>query len=102
MLTSGLRCWLFAFFAGIAAIDGGAVDSSLLVGTAPAYPATTVSIPVTARSLNAVVAAQFDVTFSPERAALANAIIGRAGSNHRVKSVEVAPGVRRVLVYSMN
>ena len=37
-----------------------AAAASLSVGSAPAYPGTTVSLPVTARSSNAVVAAQFD------------------------------------------
>jgi len=82
------------------ALEGA--GASLTIGSAPAYPGTTVSIPVLARTSNAVVAAQFDVTFSPTRASLGDAISGRAAANHRIKSVEIAPGIRRVLVYSMN
>jgi len=75
--------------------------ASLKIGSAPAYPGTTVSIPVVVASSNAV-AAQFDVSVPSTRASIGNGLIGRAGPDHRVRSIEVAPGVRRVLVYSMN
>jgi hypothetical protein len=75
--------------------------NTLSIGNAPAYPGTTVSVPAFVSSSNAV-AAQFDVAVSPARAGLGEALIGRAGSDHRVRSIEVAAGVRRVLVYSMN
>ena len=43
-----------------------------------------------------------DVAFNPARVSSGTALLGTSFSNHVIRSREVAPGVRRVLVYSRN
>lgn len=71
----------------------------LSVSSLPAYPGATVAVPVTLTRGTNVVAAQFDVAFDPNRASSASAL-PVAGSGQTVVSHEVAPGLRRVLVFS--
>ncbi len=73
----------------------------LSVGSAPAYPGATVSVPVSFIRATNVVAAQFDVAFDPSRVASGAAQTDPVSPRHTVLSREVAPGVRRVLVYSL-
>jgi hypothetical protein len=72
----------------------------LSVGSAPGYPATTVTVPVHLARATNVSAVQFDVAFNPGKVSLNSARLAGALSNHIVRSREMAPGVRRVLAYS--
>jgi hypothetical protein len=78
-----------------------AADTSLTVSSAPGYPGTSTPIPVLLRDSTNAVATQFDVTFNSSKVS-ADAAVNKAGAaNHIVKSREIAPGVRRVIAYSL-
>ncbi|HKQ40137.1 MAG TPA: cohesin domain-containing protein [Verrucomicrobiae bacterium] len=72
-------------------------QTSLSIGSQPAFPGATVNVPVNLTRATNVVAAQFDVTFDPSRASSGPAV---GDARQTVVSREVAPGVRRVLVFS--
>lgn len=76
-------------------------QNTLNVGNVPGYPGGMVSVPVSLRQPGGgAVAAQFDVAFSAGKVA-AGAPTGTVRlAHHTVKSREIAPGVRRTLVYS--
>ena len=74
-------------------------DTVLSIGSAPAYPGATLTLPVSLIRATNIVAAQFDVTFDPARVASGPALPEAAG-RQTVMSREIAPGVRRVLVFS--
>lgn len=69
----------------------------LSISSLPAYPGTAVNLPVNLARATNVVAAQFDVTFDPNRVAAGPA---PADARQTVLSREIAPGVHRVLVFS--
>jgi hypothetical protein len=76
-------------------------QSSLTIGNIPGYPGAQANAPVTLNRVTNVTAAQFDVSFdsarvSSEDPSLAPALVGRI-----IKSREVSPGVRRLLMYSL-
>src|SRR5688572_3166517 len=71
----------------------------LSIGSQTAYPGASVNVPVTFTRATNVVAAQFDVTFDPDRVASGPAVADQVG-RHVVLSREIAPGVRRVLMFS--
>src|SRR6266513_6110746 len=71
----------------------------LSVNSVPAYPGATVALPVSLTRATNVVAAQFDVAFDAGRVSSGSAV-PIAGLGQKVVSHEVAPGVRRVLVFS--
>lgn len=76
---------------------------SVSVGNAPGYPGGTVSVPVSLRQpAGNAVAAQFDVVFNVNKVSAAGAVGTVRLANHTVKSREIAPGIRRTLVYSLN
>ena len=78
-------------------------QTSLSVGNAPGYPGGTVSVPVGLRqSAGNAVAAQFDVAFNAGKVSAADSLGTARLANHTVKSREIAPGVRRTLVYSLS
>jgi hypothetical protein len=76
--------------------------ASLSVGITPGIPAGAASVPVSLRRATNAVAAQFDVSFNPARLAAGDAVPVTPLPNRIVRSRELAPGVRRVLVYSRN
>lgn len=69
----------------------------LSIGSLPAFPGATVNVPVNLARATNVVAAQFDVTFDPNRVSSGPAT---GDPRQTVVSREIAPGVRRVLVFS--
>ncbi len=77
-------------------------DTSLSVGSAPAYPGSTVSLPALLKGATNAVAAQFDLSFNENKVTSDGVIAGASLADHTVKSRLVAPGVRRVLIYSLN
>jgi Cohesin domain len=78
----------------------GFAQTSLSVGTVRGYPGLTVSVPVQIGKATNVTAAQFDVTYDPGKVTPADSVLGASLSNHVIRSREIAPGVRRVLLYS--
>ena len=73
----------------------------LSLGSLPAYPGSSVNVPVHLSRATNVVAAQFDISFDPDRVAAGPAFADPASaSRHTILSREIAPGVRRVLVFS--
>ena len=66
------------------------------------YPGQTATVPFFARKATNVVAAQFDLAYAPGHGTLREPVLAARHSNHVVRSREIAPGVRRVLVYSRN
>ncbi len=78
-------------------------QTSLSVGNVPGYPGTTVSVPVSLRQPpGGAVAAQFDVAFNAGKVSAGGSMATERLANHTVKSREIAPGVRRTLIYSLN
>ena len=78
-------------------------QTSLSVGTVPGYPGGMVSVPVSLRQpAGAAVAAQFDVAFNAGKITGSGPVGTVRLANHTIKSREIAPGVRRTLVYSLN
>ena len=69
----------------------------LSIGSLPAFPGATVNVPVNLARATNVVAAQFDVAFDPARVSSG---LAQGDSRQTVVSREIAPGVRRVLVFS--
>ena len=76
-------------------------QTSLSVGTVPAYPGTTVTVPMSLRQGSSAVAAQFDVAFNSSKVSALEPALGFRLTNHVLRSRQVAPGVRRVLIYSL-
>jgi hypothetical protein len=89
---------IFALLAVVTASHAGA-QPLLSIGSLPAYPGATVSVPVNLARATNVVAAQFDVGFDANRVSSGPAL-AVASSGQTVLSHEIAPGVRRVLVFS--
>ncbi len=87
---------IFALAAILIAADSQA-QPLLSLSSLPAYPGATVNVPVNFTRATNVVAAQFDVTFDPDRVSSGPAI---GDPRQSVVSREIAPGVRRVLVFS--
>ena len=58
-------------------------------------------MPVSVRQGSNAVAAQFDVAFNAGKASAVTALRGERLTNHVIKSRQVAPGVERVLIYSL-
>jgi hypothetical protein len=83
----------------LVAAGGLRAQPLLTVSSLPAFPGATVNVPVGLARATNVVAAQFDLAFDPSRVS-SGAAVPIAGSGQTVVSHEVAPGVRRVLVFS--
>ncbi len=77
-----------------------APDATIIVGNGRAFPGGATPIFVTARNDGEAVAAQFDVLFNTNKVSAGNAAATLA-SRKIVRSREIAPGVRRVLAYSL-
>jgi len=77
-------------------------DSSVAIGSARGYPNTTASAPVIFRKVTNVVAAQFDVSFDTSKVSSGDPVPGALLANQIVKSREIAPGIRRTLIYSLS
>jgi hypothetical protein len=77
-------------------------QTSLSVGNVPGYPGATVSVPVSLRQpAGSAAAAQFDVAFNAGKVSAGAPVATARLANHTVRSREIAPGVRRTLVYSL-
>ena len=77
-------------------------QTSVTVGHAPGYPGATVNLPVHLRQGSNVVAVQFDVAFHSGKVSALDALRGAQLTNHVFRSRQIAPGVERVLIYSLN
>jgi hypothetical protein len=75
--------------------------SLLSVDNAPGYPGATVPLTIRMAHTTNVVGAQFDLNFNPDKVASGPMLPGGGFSNNIVRSREVAPGVRRVIAYSL-
>lgn len=76
--------------------------AAISVGSSPAYPGLSLDVPVALSGTSNAVAAQFDVTFDPTRVISAAALPEPASDGQIVLSREIQPGVRRVLVFSLD
>lgn len=81
--------------------QAGLAQSSLNIGYTPGYPGNIVTVPLTARRMTNFTAVQFDVKYDPAKASVSGPVGTTAFSNHIVISRPVAPGVRRVIAYSL-
>ena len=77
-----------------------AADPSLTVANVRSLPGLTPEVPAIIRSVTNVVAVQFDLAYNATRVAALDALIGSAPADHVVRSREISPGLRRVLIYS--
>jgi len=77
-------------------------QNSVSVGNVPGFPGTTVPVPVSLRQRGgSAVAAQFDVAFNSGKVSALEALRGERLTNHVIRSRQIAPGVERVLIYSL-
>jgi Cohesin domain len=84
-------------------VSTGFAQTSLNLANVPGYPGSTVVVPVGLRQpLSSAVAAQFDVSFNPAKVTAGDPVGTDRLGNHVVKSREIAPGLRRTLVYSLD
>ena len=90
-----------ALLAG-AAVTELPAQTSLTIGNTPGYPGATVSVPINVRRATNIVAAQFEVAFNVAKVTSDAATLATALGGHVIRSREIAPGVRRTLVYSYN
>jgi hypothetical protein len=91
-----------ALFLGLALWSGWATgQTTLSVGNVPAYPGGSLLVPIGWNRASNVVAAQFDLAFDPSRVTGGAALSHLPGSGQIVLSRELSPGVRRVLVFSL-
>ncbi len=88
--------WLLALPGPLAA------QTVLSVGSVPAFPGGTASVPVSLRLPgDRVVAAQFDAAYNPSKVNAGPPVPTARLAGHTIRSREVAPGVWRTLVYSL-
>ena len=91
-------CCLFTALIFASALHGASVS----VGNTRGFPGQTATVPFVVRGATNVVAAQFDLAYNTARGTLNPPGLSARYSNHVVRSREISPGVRRVLVYSPN
>jgi hypothetical protein len=101
MHAKPITIWLAGSVAATMAAQSGLAQTSLSVGTVRGYPGVTASVPVLVAKARNVTAAQFDVDFIASKVTSAASLLGASIINHIVRSREIAPGVRRILVYSL-
>ena len=76
--------------------------ATISVGNTRGYPGQTATAPITARAATNIVAAQFDLAYNAGKGTLNPPALSGRYSNHVMRSREISPGMRRVLVYSTN
>jgi len=76
-------------------------DGTVTIGNVPGYPGAQANVPVTLNRVTNVTAAQFDVSFDPPRVSSQDPSLAPALAGRIIKSREVSPGVRRLLIYSL-
>ncbi len=77
-------------------------EATVSVGYTPAYPGSTVAVPIQISRATNVVAAQYDVAFDPNKVSGSAPELALGAPDHVFRSREVSPGVYRVLLYSLN
>lgn len=87
------------WFCVVRGVCSGA-ETSVAVGSGPGYPGRTTEIPVLLRNGTNVIAGQVDMAFNVSRVSVGSPVATARVGNHVVKSREIAPGVRRTLIYS--
>jgi len=85
-----------------AACPQSSAQTSLTIGTLPGYPGATISVPVVLRQSGNAVSAQFDVAFDSGKVSALDALRGSRLTNQVIRSRLIAPGVERVVIYSLN
>jgi hypothetical protein len=75
-------------------------QASINVATSPGFPGSVTPLPILVRKTTNVTAAQFDLTYNAARVTSGDGVLGGVFSNHVVRTREIAPGVRRVLIFS--
>jgi hypothetical protein len=97
----GLGC--LASLTALALATSGRAQSSLTVGSVPAYPGTVAAVPIGLRQApGSAVAMQLDLNFDPGKVSLQDALRNERLTNHVVRTRRMADGVERVLVYSLD
>jgi len=91
--------WLVFIFSAFA-VGPALAESTVSVGVRRGSPGGTTPVPLSIRQAGGVTASQFDILFDPARVASGGVTLDSTG-NHVVRSRELAPGVRRVLIYSL-
>ena len=99
----GTAGWFVTLALALTLAGTGRAQTSLGLGSVPAFPGTTAAVPAGLRpSANGVVAMQFDVAFNSGKVSALEALRGERLTNHVIRSRQVAPGVERVLIYSLS
>lgn len=93
---------ILAFVAGSLMPFSLFAQPALTLGTVPAYPGTTAVVPTSLRQASIAVAAQFDVAFNSSKVTALEPALDFRLTNHVLRSRQIAPGVRRVLIYSLS
>lgn len=100
MMSSKNRFTLKVLFLSIVLVQP-LLAQELAVGTVSGAPGDTVELPVDFTSDGTVVSLQFDLNFNPSQLSTGVPVGGSALGDHVVASSTPAPGVRRLLVYSL-
>ena len=102
-IMTAKRLSILALAAASVAPSSLCAQTSLSVGNVPGYPGAIVFVPVSLRQpAGGAVAAQFDVAFNAGKVSGGGPVATARLAQHTVKSREIAPGVRRTLVYSLS
>ncbi len=99
-----LLCYGIALFcsSNLPAAEQTPGPTLLSVGNAPGYPGFKVKVPFSVRRATNLVAAQFDLAYNTAKGDLGNPELAARHAGHFVRSREISPGVRRVLIYSLS
>lgn len=93
--------WCFSLM-WLVAVKAFGADTTLTVPSRPGYPGNTVSVPVSLTRATNVTAGQFDIAYNPAKVIASAPEPGFGAPNHILRSREVAPGVYRMLFYSLS
>jgi len=106
MQTGLLKSPGFVALVSLLSCLSGRAEPKLSVGSVSGYPGLTATVPIffkaSSNNSPSVVALQADISFNPALLSSGPATAGPALGNRVLDSNEPQPGVRRILIYSLN
>ena len=99
LMAMRVRDWILIL--SLALLPQTRAATSLLISPTRGQPGVSVPVPLTLLGETNVVAFQADVLFDPAKISPGNAVAGAATAHHLVASSDPAPGIKRVLCYSL-
>ncbi|HXG48734.1 MAG TPA: hypothetical protein VNO52_14005 [Methylomirabilota bacterium] len=98
----GARCLVAALAFTLAGVPAAWSQSAISVDSGVGYPGITVPLSVRLVLTESAVAAQFDVTYAPARVRALEVLRAGLPPHWLLRTNEVAPGVLRVVIYSLD